>query len=800
MSNKKINIGNNGKVVVKWKVTPSNYSNESEKKIISDFAKKYNISKDNVRVEPVFINQNGGNEITAENFSSIENIQNPEFQRELFKKYIKENNIENIDFDQIVEIDELINSKINYEVFEKNRRYTLKYLKWKNFMSYGDDNFFDFTNLKDLVLLTSEPANQGGKTTFCLDLFRFLLFGKVTDRDTDWTLSRVFNDFLPEATECVVEGCIEIGGEDYVIRRTITRPALKKRTPKSKTPQTISYYRLVNGEYVELLDEDSKNIEHQEEQTVRETNKVIKEAIGNTEDFDLMICVDADNLKSLISLKDSDRGRLISRWVGLLPLEKKDEITRETYNKVILPSMVLTRFNKDDLSEQIQQLTETNKAKNEENIIHEENKKKSEKRIQDLETEKNALLTSIQKIDDSLTKIDIVTLENNIGNLKQSGINKKVELENLEKEFKSFGDIDYNENHYQEIIELDKNKTIELNNISNEYRIISKEIQDLKNSEFCPTCGAKLKGVDNTQKIKEREDKLEELTNKGKELRKLIEDISKEKSSLLEKRKLVNTKNQLEIKISACKVQLTDLRQKYSDSVRLHNDIEKNKTAIEQNNKITTSLNVINENLKVENNIIKTLLSTISSNNTIIEQNNKSINELNKTVEKINKEEKIKRHWEVYKEMVGKKGISKLVLRTVLPLINGELKRLLGDVCDFNVEVIIDDSNDVAFNLIKDGVSKNLGSGSGFEKTVASLALRSVLGKISTFSKPSFVIFDEVLGGVSETNYDNVKLLFDKIVKDYQCILFITHNSVFKEWANTIVTIKKENNISKIIS
>ena len=377
MSNKKINIGNNGKVVVKWKVTPSNYSNESEKKIISDFAKKYNISKDNVRVEPVFINQNGGNEITAENFSSIENIQNPEFQRELFKKYIKENNIENIDFDQIVEIDELINSKINYEVFEKNRRYTLKYLKWKNFMSYGDDNFFDFTNLKDLVLLTSEPANQGGKTTFCLDLFRFLLFGKVTDRDTDWTLSRVFNDFLPEATECVVEGCIEIGGEDYVIRRTITRPALKKRTAKSKTPQTISYYRLVNGEYVELLDEDSKNIEHQEEQTVRETNKVIKEAIGNTEDFDLMICVDADNLKSLISLKDSDRGRLISRWVGLLPLEKKDEITRETYNKVILPSMVLTRFNKDDLSEQIQQLAETNKAKNEENIIHEENKKKS---------------------------------------------------------------------------------------------------------------------------------------------------------------------------------------------------------------------------------------------------------------------------------------------------------------------------------------------------------------------------------------------------------------------------------------
>jgi DNA repair exonuclease SbcCD ATPase subunit len=91
-----------------------------------------------------------------------------------------------------------------------------------------------------------------------------------------------------------------------------------------------------------------------------------------------------------------------------------------------------------------------------------------------------------------------------------------------------------------------------------------------------------------------------------------------------------------------------------------------------------------------------------------------------------------------------------------------------------------------------------LASGSGFEQTVASLALRSVLSKISTFSKPSFVVFDEVLGGVAEENYDKVKLLYDKIVSDYQCILFITHNSVYKEWANSIISVTKEKNISKI--
>ena len=39
---------------------------------------------------------------------------------------------------------------------------------------------------------------------------------------------------MPEATEVNVEGCISIDGVDYVIKRTVTRPSLAKRTDKSK--------------------------------------------------------------------------------------------------------------------------------------------------------------------------------------------------------------------------------------------------------------------------------------------------------------------------------------------------------------------------------------------------------------------------------------------------------------------------------------------------------------------------------------------------------------------------------------
>ena len=41
-------------------------------------------------------------------------------------------------------------------------------IKFDNFLSYGENNFFDFTKLNGMVLLNGEPANQSGKTTFAL--------------------------------------------------------------------------------------------------------------------------------------------------------------------------------------------------------------------------------------------------------------------------------------------------------------------------------------------------------------------------------------------------------------------------------------------------------------------------------------------------------------------------------------------------------------------------------------------------------------------------------------------------------
>jgi DNA repair exonuclease SbcCD ATPase subunit len=110
----------------------------------------------------------------------------------------------------------------------------------------------------------------------------------------------------------------------------------------------------------------------------------------------------------------------------------------------------------------------------------------------------------------------------------------------------------------------------------------------------------------------------------------------------------------------------------------------------------------------------------------------------------------------------------------------------------------MDDKNDVQFLIVKDGVTKRLKSASGLEKTAASLALRSVLGKISTLPMPNFITFDEVLGKVAAENIEKLKPLFDKIKDMYDIVFFITHNDLVKDWGDNVVTVNKVNNHSKI--
>lgn len=786
-------IGKKSKIRVDWKVSPYDYSLEKEKEIKLKISKKYGIpiNKINVLVKKT-INGENADKLYINN-EVITNIQNPKFQLSLFKKYLDINNFKDYDFNIIEDIDKRINCDIDYEVYDKYKRYSIKWIKWDNFLSYGNDNFFDFTKLNGLVLLSGEPANQSGKTTFAIDLLHFLLFGESNKVPT---LIKAFNSHLPNTTEVNVEGCLIIEGEEYIIKRRITRPELSKRTNKSTAKQKVEYYKVINGIETEL----EEYIEDKKGEHSIQTNKIIKDAIGKKEDFNLIISATNSNLDDLIEKGAADRGRLFARWIGLLPLEQKDMLAKKMYDETVKPYLISNHYDIETLKSEIETLTLTNQELNE---IKENTEKENEeinKEIEKLEEKKDKLLESKLHIKEDLINVDITTLEKQINNKTSQISVKKEQSYSIATELNNLGCVEFSKDDYEKILNQSNEYNNTLGEIKANYNFLKKQIQDLQENECCPTCGRKYENIDNTEKIATIKQEMSSLKNRGINIKEKYDALGQQIQEYNRKReesekisKLTIQKSQLESESNRLQSELDKLNQ-------IYDEYQKNSQAIDKNNQIDIDINLVKSDLKNKKNTENTNKNTISNLILQISINDKKIKENKDLIEKLKKEYINIRHWEMYRKMVGKDGISKMVLRDTLPIINTNLACILNDVCDFKVEVGINEKNEVNLYLIKDNVKSDLKiCGSGFEKTAAALALRSVLGNMSILPKCNYMVVDEVLGRVAKENYENMRKLYEKILKDnYDAIIQISHLSEIKEWHDQHIVVTKENNISKI--
>ena len=304
--------------------------------------------------------------------------------------------------------------------------------------------------------------------------------------------------------------------------------------------------------------------------------------------------------------------------------------------------------------------------------------------------------------------------------------------------------------------------------------------------------------------IKVREDALiaEGVANKarierlGTETEKLSEDLKVYDKASSE----VTRKAQLELKMSATHTNIENIKMRIAQIETTLADMATNAENIRYNGETRAKVGVVEASIKAEQLVRDARFAEIEGLKKDIAADEKNIADKKQLMDKLLEEEKLIRDWNLYLEMVGKNGIVKQVLRDALPIINNEVARILDGLCDFEVVLGVDDKNYVTISLQRDGVAMDLGTAaSGFEGTMASLALRSALAGISSMSKPNALTLDEVLEGVAVTNYDNVRELYNRIVNNYDFILHITHNELLHDWHSQRITVTKRDNISSIV-
>jgi DNA repair exonuclease SbcCD ATPase subunit len=770
------------KVKIYWDDRPENYSKEAKNKIRSIASKKYGISKNNIDViyRPVKISENG--DVIEINGATIENIMDVTYQRELMREWIKREN-KNIDFNRILKLDDKVNAELNIENDDiQNKSWSIKWLMVDNFLSFGEKNFVSFSKLKGLNIVNSLPSNQGGKTSLTIDAIKFLLHGNTTKTDKN---EEVFNQFS-DKNELVVRGMIEISEKEIIIERKMRRTA--KKGGGWTVVNKVNYYELLpDGEEVELNEEDAKR-----------TTAKLRSTIGSEKDFEMLVLATEKNLDELIGLTTTESGKILTRLIGLEVIEMKEAVVRKMYNDFDKKKKS-NLFNIIDLKTEIGEHEEKINLAND--IYGNLNKKltDNEKSKKDLDEKYNKLFSNKVAVDVSINTLNPSKLENEISEITEKGKKLIKKVSDLEEEIKNIGDCEFDEDlHYK----LTKNKNdldVKIKVNDNEIERVKKSIDDLIDSGICKACNRKLDDVDNTEHINSHEESIKKIQSENKKIQKELEIIDYKLSKLNEQKINFDSKNKLELEKDKTEVEIGSLR---NEVVSKKTDLKKykvNQEAIELNRNIDAEISMVKTNINVSDTERDGLIKNIEKIKQDIEINKNDIKTKNELITQIEKENEVEKIYKIYIDLVGKKGISKLVLRSVLPIINSEVHRLLEDVCDFEVEIFIDDKNDVQFLLNKDSISKLLKSGSGFEKTAASLALRGVLGKLSTLPMPNFITFDEVLGKVANENIEKLKPLFDKIKNMYEIVFLITHNDIIKDWSDNIITVVKDNNISKVL-
>jgi DNA repair exonuclease SbcCD ATPase subunit len=612
-------------------------------------------------------------------------------------------------------------------------------------------------------------------TVLTVDLLLFLFFNETTKTTK---AEEIFNRFT-DKNKVGVKGEIVIDGDEYVIIRNIERKKSKSGDWNVKTE--LDFFK-------KLSDGSLQNFTG--EQRV-ETEKFIKTSIGSKDDFLMTILTTATNLEDLIDSKPTARGQVLSRFMGLDFLKRKEEIAKEIYNqfsKTMLSNVYSSEKLKIDNNEFDIKIVEFNDK------INNLNRNLTEvlDKIATGTNYRDNLLKSKHTIDKDITLISPNKVQDEINNF----INDRSKVEKQLNDIKVVEPSEfYHEDQHDEVKE-------EINVVYKDLIRIDTQISDINTLKSsveggikCEHCGIELMNASITNaKIAE----LDGHIVRKEEKTKLMQDLTikeqgfvklKKEFDEYEKNKLIKEKYEVSIESINLKIQALELK------LDRYNEVQ---DKIVENNK-TDGL-IIKAGLRLDElDREKTqIIRDVDNFENQIKNLKTKIKENNEIILKIEQESEKEKIYKIYLEIFGKNGISKMIMKTMMPLINSELQRLLEGSSHFRLEVRINEKNEVEFIMIDNNtqVEKLMVSGSGYERTIASLALRAVLSKICSLPKPNIVVFDEVFGKISNDNLDMVSEFFTKIKEYFEKIFVITHNPLVSNWADNIIKIKKEDNIS----
>lgn len=495
-------IRKNSQFKVIWKDYSVNINVENETKILKYLKSHFNIEKVKFEKHRIYSDFKDTDEI---NIINSVNIYDKQIQKNIFIEYLKNNKISKDDIVKILEVDDIINKRLELNDIVNNVDWKIERIELNNFKSYGDDNVLDWKDNNGIIQITGK--NRQGKTTI-LDGICYVLFGttlstnKLGGAKVEKHGDNRYINNKRDLNYCSGKILLNINGERFYIERKTERELTKKKTIKSVNTN-VNYY-------------DLKNVLLNEEGRVK-TQKLLDSVIGSFEDFIRLTLINADNLNTILSLDRSVFMDSIIRDAGLEIFEKKLEVfkeyQKEEKEKKININLLETEENIAKLNSEIESLIE-----NKNNLELE--LESYNKDIEHAQTLYELAQSKLHKIDESVSNTNPNSIKNDIEKINNFILKNNTSIETNDKILSEIKDCNFNEEEYEKIISDIKYHESIKQNLKIDIKNIEKIILQEEN------------------KIDRIKDKIDEL--KEKSINNLNDDILKEENKIKEFEKSIN--------------------------------------------------------------------------------------------------------------------------------------------------------------------------------------------------------------------------------------------------------------------
>ena len=729
-----------------------------------------------------------------------ENVTDIKAQQDLLKQYFgKRPTVSEQEVEEILAIHKDFYDTCATEEYDtyKGRKWVIHKVMFDNVFSYGPSNIINFDKLKGLTGIFS--ANASGKSSILYAILQG--FFNSSNRTGGRNVADVIHKNQDEGS---IEIEFSIDNTQYVIERKFKR---NKRNP-NRANNKVELFQIIAGDKVNISGHAN----------VRETEEQIRSLLGSYEEHTMTTFSQQFDVTRFIDHGQTNRKDLLARFLGLNVI---DDLQKSIKEETSSTKTLLREYQDKDYPSILNQFESKRKEAVDNISFLTEQKVDIEKELEGGRKSKDILTKSLHPIYGDLRPLNVIEADINksTGRIKDledqqdknHSLNKKYHSQLTDSKTK-LTELDTKDGGYVHrkgtyYAANDRIKELQWELQSKQEKISHHQGQSgildrhdwFDTNDTCKKCSF-LTGAFHSRRLVQEENILlksleEEFEDKRKELEeykdfpkeeKLYEKCEKEVSDLESKlQNLAVVTENITLQLELEKNKLTS----YKEELKTY---KKNEISIKHNRKVDRELQEIESNLANAEVSLRDNNDDITKNNTLLGQITQRITDLGGNIEVLKEIEKKYALHELLMEAFGNDGIPLMIMNRAVPLINNEIRKILSNVTNFEVFLEVDTEAHDLMIFIDDGTSRRrVELGSGMEKTITALTIRSALSNISLLPTCNLFVIDEGFGTLDSENINHMNMLLGYLKSKFESVLIISHIESMQDITNNVININK---------